>query len=69
MKYNIHFLNRQKKPWTFNFNCAKQNMDYIRTFGSCKVGLALRVQNWVKTGRFGPQAKNFGLILVGLIVN
>ena len=62
MKYNIHTY-IDNKPWTFNFNCAKRNMDYIPTFGSCMVGLALRVQNWVKSG------KNVGLILVGLIGN
>ena len=45
----------------------ERNMDYSPTFGSCKVGLDLRVQNWVKLGRFGLQGKN--LILVGLIGN
>ena len=70
MKYNkTHTYIDKKNLGMFNFNCSKRNMDYSPTFGSCKVGLDLRVQNWVKMGQFGLQGKNFKLILVGLIGN
>ena len=65
MKYKTHTY-IDKKPWTFHFNFTKRNIDYTSTFGSCQVGLALRVRNWVMSGRFGPKGKNFGLVLVGL---
>ena len=62
MKYNkTHTYIDKKALDMFNFNCSKRNIDYSPTFG-----LDLRVQNWVKLGRFGLQGKNFGLILAKL---